>query len=338
MLFDFSSNRALSREISEIIINEHALYDRMARTLVSDHPFSVYESQLQIHNNRTIDVDYSVSPLSYKASGKFLLLEFSRPKYLLKHSQEEALLSQQDASKSLLRGLAHEIKNPLGGLRGAAQLLERELEEKNRAFTQIIINEADRLKNLVDRMVGPKDLPEMTDLNIHRILEHVRRLVAVEQGENRDAPAIAFLTDYDPSIPDILADESMLIQSILNITRNAVAAIHSRLHNEPDRALSGKILFRTRTCRNCSIGTRRHPLAARIDIIDNGSGVPEEIQETLFLPMITGHADGTGLGLSIAQSLIQQHQGLIEFTSTPGETTFTLLLPIHLHNDNGTRA
>ena len=329
MLFDFSSNRAISRKINSIIINEHEFYDRLERTLVSNHPFSVYEAELQIHNNQLINVDYSVSPLAYKASGHFLLLEFSRPKYLLKHTQEEALLSQQDASRSLLRGLAHEIKNPLGGLRGAAQLLERQLDEKDHAFTQIIINEADRLKNLVDRMVGPKNLPEITEINIHKILEHVRQLVQAEQDEGNEQSAITIRTDYDPSIPDIQADESMLIQAILNITRNAMLAINSSRQEEDHALPHGEITFKTRTCLNCLIGTRRHPLVARIDITDNGCGVADNIKETLFLPMVTGRAEGTGLGLSIAQSLIQQHQGLIEFDSQPGKTVFTLLLPIH---------
>ena len=333
MLFHFSSNRASKRKISELIINEHELYDRLERSMISSHPFSVYEEQLKIHTSRIIDVSYSVSPLEYRNRGKNLLLEFSQLKHLHRHTQEETLLSQYDASKSLIRGLAHEIKNPLGGLRGAAQLLERELDEKNRAFTQIIINEADRLKNLVDRMVGPKDIPKMDLVNVHKIIEHVRQLVDVElQERSNKAHEITIVSDYDPSIPDIYADESMLIQSILNITRNAVSAIDATQSDNPE-TFHGQIMFRTRTQRNCTIGTTTYPLVARIDITDNGAGVAEDIQEKIFLPMITGRAEGTGLGLSIAQSLVQQHQGLIEFTSEPGATVFTLLLPIQARDN-----
>lgn len=335
MLLHFSSNRARNRVLSDIIINEHELYDRLQRSLISGHPFRAYEAQLRIHNNQLIDVAYSVSPVEYSSTGKCLLLEFTQLKYLQKHLQEETLLSQHDASKTLIRGLAHEIKNPLGGLRGAAQLLERELDDKNKMFTQIITKEADRLKDLVDRMVGPKDLPKMTTVNVHKILEHVRQLVYAEVKDNgKPFKRICITSDYDPSIPDIQADESMLIQSILNITRNAVVAIQTASkNNNALTADKGKISFKTRTKRNCTIGHFTHPLVARIDISDNGNGVSDEIQEKIFLPMITGHAKGTGLGLSIAQSLIQQHQGLIEFTSEPGCTVFTILLPIKRHTE-----
>ena len=323
MLFHFSSNRAVQRTIDHIIINEHELYDRLSRTLVTSHPFSVYGAEIKIHNNNSIDVNYSVSPLEYNRESHHLLLEFTPLKHLLRHSHDEALLSQHEASKSLLRGLAHEIKNPLGGLRGAAQLLERELETDNKAFTQIIINEADRLKNLVDRMVGPKDIPNMVSVNVHKIIEHVRQLVNAELEEtDSNTNRIQIVTDYDPSVPDIEADEAMLIQSILNIARNAVSAVDGE----------GEIIFKTRTQRNCTIGSTTYPLVARIDIIDDGNGVDSALQEKIFLPMITGRADGTGLGLSIAQSLVQQHQGLIEFSSKTGRTVFTILLPIHRQN------
>lgn len=319
MLFHISNNRAVKKNIREIVINAHEFFDRLERSLISAHPYTVYEDQLLVHNHKTIDVDYSVSPIQYKTEGKFLLLEFIRLKAQQKLSHDESILSQYEASKSLLRGLAHEIKNPLGGIRGSAQLLERELSDDDKQFTQIIINETDRLKNLLDRMVGPRDIPTKTDVNIHKILEHVRQLVL---AENRQ---VSIAADYDPSIPELHADESMMIQVILNITRNAVIAISS---NNTD----GKIIFKTRTQRNRKIGSQTYPLVARIDIEDNGSGVPEALHEKIFMPMITGHADGTGLGLSIAQSLVHQHNGIIEFNSVPGNTTFTILLPINLHN------
>jgi two-component system nitrogen regulation sensor histidine kinase GlnL len=324
MLFHISNNRAIKKNIRELIINEHEFFDRLERSLISAHPYTVYDEQLRIHNHQVIDVDYSVSPIQYRSEGKFLLLEFIRLISQQKLSLEESILSQYEASKSLLRGLAHEIKNPLGGIRGAAQLLERELDnENNKQYTQIIINEADRLKNLLDRMVGPRDMPTKNDVNIHKILEHVRQLVLAENHN------ITFTADYDPSIPELYADESMLIQVILNITRNAVIAIES-IDNK-----NGNIKYKTRTQRNCKIGIHTYPLVAKIDIEDNGGGVAEELQEKIFMPMITGHAEGTGLGLSIAQSLVQQHNGLIEFTSEPGKTIFTILLPINTHNGAG---
>jgi two-component system nitrogen regulation sensor histidine kinase GlnL len=324
MLFHISNNRAVKKNIRDLIINEHEFFDRLERSLISAHPYTVYDIQLQIHNHQLIDVDYSVSPIQYRSEGKFLLLEFIRLISQQKLSLEESILHQYEASKTLLRGLAHEIKNPLGGIRGAAQLLERELDnENNKQYTQIIINEADRLKNLLDRMVGPRDMPTKRDVNIHKILEHVRQLVLAENHH------ISFSADYDPSIPELYADESMMIQVILNITRNAVIAIES-IDNK-----NGKIKFKTRTQRNCKIGIHTYPLVAKIDIEDNGGGVAEELQEKIFMPMITGHAEGTGLGLSIAQTLVQQHNGLIEFTSEPGKTIFTILLPINTHNGAG---
>lgn len=323
MLFHISNTRAVKKNIRELILNEHEFFDRLERSLVSSHPYTVYEDQLNIHTHQKINADYSVSPIQYLSEGKFLLLEFIRLKTQQKISHEESILSQYEASKSLLRGLAHEIKNPLGGIRGAAQLLERELDDDdNKQFTQIIINEADRLKNLLDRMVGPKDIPTKTDINIHKILEHVRKLVHVENNQ------ITLVADYDPSIPELYADESMMIQVILNITRNAVTAIEA-INNK-----KGEIKFKTRAQRNCKIGSQTYPLVARIDIEDNGAGVSEDLQEKIFMPMITGHAEGTGLGLSIAQSLVQQHNGLIEFSSKPDKTIFTILLPIKTNTEN----
>ena len=330
MLFHISNNRAVKKNIRQLIINEHEFFDRLERSLISEHPYTVYDNQLRLHHHQIIDVDYSVSPIQYQDKGKFLLLEFIRLKTQHKLSHEESILSQYEASKSLLRGLAHEIKNPLGGIRGAAQLLERELENgpnssENKQFTQIIINEADRLKNLLDRMVGPKGFPTKSDVNIHKILEHVRQLVQAENDQ------LIIMADYDPSVPELYADESMLIQVILNITRNAITASISDSAPNNNKA---KIIFKTRTQRNCNIGVHSYPLVARIDIEDNGIGVKKALQEKIFMPMITGHAEGTGLGLSIAQSLVQQHSGLIEFTSKPGKTIFTILLPIKLHNEH----
>ncbi len=316
-LFHISSKRAMKRSIKEMIPDEPEFHDRLSRSIVSGHPLTVYDASLQSQDGKVIHADYSISPLAYKPTGKYLLLEFTRLSNFMNISKEESLLHQHDATKRLLRGLAHEIKNPLGGIRGSAQLLDRELDDEGREFTHIIIREADRLQNLVDRMLGPKDLPVKKMLNIHKILEHVRQLVQAE------SKSIQFVGDYDPSLPDIHADESMLIQALLNITRNAVAALDGQ----------GQITLRTRPRRNCAIRSHTYPLVMQIDIIDNGEGIPEDLAETLFFPMVTGRADGTGLGLSIAQSLIQQQRGQIEFTSKPGETCFTILIPLENGHD-----
>ena len=325
MLFHISNTRASNKNIRELIVNQHEFFDRLERSLISAHPYTVYDDQMHLHNHNVIDVDYSVSPLEYVCDGKFLLLEFIRLKTKQKLSHEDSVLSQHEASKSLLRGLAHEIKNPLGGIRGAAQLLERELKStEDKQFTQIIINETDRLKNLLDRMAGPKNIPTKTDVNIHKVLEHVRQLVLAENNQ------LTLSVDYDPSIPELYADESMLIQVILNITRNAVTATQSIPSDEKNSNAenSSTIKFTSRAQRNCKIGTKTHPLVVKIDIEDNGAGVANDLQEKIFMPMITGHADGTGLGLPIAQSLVQQHSGVIEFSSYPGKTVFTILIPI----------
>ena len=316
-LFHISSKRAMKRSITDLIPNEPEFNDRLSDSIISSHPFTVYDASMQSHDGKIIHADYSVSPLEYKPDGRYLLLEFTRLSSFMKISKEESLLHQHDATKSLLRGLAHEIKNPLGGIRGAAQLLDRQADDESRELTHIIIREADRLQNLVDRMLGPKHLPVKEMLNIHKVLEHIRQLVQAE------SKSIRFVADYDPSLPDIPADESMVIQALLNITRNAVAALDGE----------GQITLRTRPRRFCAIRSHTYPLAMQIDIIDNGKGIPENLAETLFFPMVTGRADGTGLGLSIAQSLIQQHNGQIEFTSKPGETCFTILIPLENGHD-----
>ena len=316
-LFHISNKRAMKRSITDLIPEEPEFQDRLERSLISSHPFTVYDTSIQSHDGTTINADYSVAPISYKEDGKYLLLEFTRLSNFMNISKEESLLHQHDATRSLLRGLAHEIKNPLGGIRGSAQLLDREIDDESREFTRIIIREADRLQNLVDRMLGPKHLPVKEWLNIHKVLEHIRQLLKAESD------SIIFTADYDPSLPDIYADESMLIQALLNITRNAVAALDEE----------GEITLRTRPRRNTTIRSKTYSLVVQIDIVDNGPGIPKELAETMFFPMVTGRAEGTGLGLSIAQSLIQQHNGQIEFSSKPGQTCFTILIPLENGHD-----
>jgi two-component system nitrogen regulation sensor histidine kinase GlnL len=218
--------------------------------------------------------------------------------------------------------MAHEIKNPLGGIRGSAQLLERMLDNPElKEYTTIIIEEVDRLRNLVDKMLGPNKLPERLETNIHEVLERVRSLIMVEAAEK-----LNIIRDYDPSIPEFLADKEQLIQVILNISRNAMQALLSKRQvNSP-----AEITLSTRAVRQFTIGHTKHRLVLHISIIDNGPGIPEDIRESLFLPMVSGRAEGTGLGLSIAQSIINQHQGIIECDSTLGKTHFSIYLPLEL--------
>jgi two-component system nitrogen regulation sensor histidine kinase GlnL len=215
--------------------------------------------------------------------------------------------------------LAHEIKNPLGGLRGAAQLLERELPDPNlREYTRIIIDEADRLQTLMNRMIGPNRMLTRGLVNIHNVLEHVRGLM---QAEFPNGPRVS--RDYDPSIPDLTADQDHLIQAFLNLARNACAAA----------GIAGFIELRTRVLRQFTIGNQRHRLVLRVEVLDNGPGIPEELKDHIFFPMVSGQKGGTGLGLPIAQELISQHGGLIECESRPGETRFFVYLPLESEHE-----
>ena len=261
-----------------------------------------------------VTVDCTVTPIIDEAGAKYIIVELQQIDRHLRISREERLITQQALTRDVVRGLAHEIKNPLGGLCGAAQLLEAELDSAElREYTRIIIQEADRLQELLNRMLGPNRRPSYSQVNIHHVLERVRTLVLAEAGTR-----IRVVRDYDPSIPELIGDMDQLIQAVLNIARNAVRALDE----------AGTITLRTRIQRQLTIGAWRYRLVAQVDIVDDGPGIPPEIADTLFLPMVTAGTGGMGLGLSIAQSLINQHKGLIECTSREGETVFTIYLPI----------
>jgi two-component system nitrogen regulation sensor histidine kinase GlnL len=263
---------------------------------------------------QSVMVNFSATPLLEKGQLNEILVELQQIDRQLRISKEEQLLAQQNISRMLVKGLAHEIKNPLGGIRGAAQLLELELHDPElKEYTQIIIQESDRLKSLMDKMLGSNKPSKKQSLNIHQVLERVRQLVNAEGGNN-----ICIATDYDPSIPELNADKNQLIQAVLNIVQNAVQAMPQ----------GGKIVMRTRIRRHMTIGRKRYRLIAKIDIIDNGPGINDELMNQIFYPLITSRAEGTGLGLSIAQSLINQHNGLIECESEPENTVFSIYLPL----------
>ncbi|CAD6878386.1 Nitrogen regulation protein NtrB (EC 2.7.13.3) [Methylomonas albis] len=270
--------------------------------------------------SQSITVNLSATPLLEDGKLSEILIELQQVDRHLRITKEEQLLAQQNTSRMLVRGLAHEIKNPLGGLRGAAQLLDLELQDPElKEYTQIIIAESDRLQDLMDKMLGPNKPAHKSQMNIHEALERVRHLVTVEA-----AHGIMLHTNYDPSIPEIFADKNQLIQAILNIVRNAVQAVQNH----------GVITIKTRVQRHMTIGRKRYKLTVKIDIIDNGPGIKPELMGQIFYPMITGRAEGTGLGLSIAQSLINQHNGLIECESEPGNTVFSIYLPLEKNHAN----
>lgn len=326
MLLAVSRNRAQGHHLREVFFDvsgEDAIHV-IENTLKTAHPFTKREAHLRVGVHE-IHVDYTVAALLLPGQPPSLLMEMQQIDRLLRISREESILSNHQATRQLVRGVAHEIKNPLGGIRGAAQLLSKALPDSNLAeYTAIIIDEADRLRNLADRMLGPRKLPDLQAVNIHECLERIRSLVLVEaEGE------IGIVRDYDLSLPDLRADPDQLIQAILNIAGNAVQA----LRENPAQKLPPMITLRTRAQRQFTIGAIRHRIVMRVDIIDNGPGIPPGLIERIFYPMVSGRASGTGLGLSIAQDIIHQYHGLIECDSQPGQTVFSIYLPLENSHD-----
>ena len=315
MLFAVSARRLHGMQARDLFAGADHILHGLGRALTSGHGFTEREVLITFHGGKVSTLDTIVTPVSEPQLGSGLLVELMQLDRQLRIAREENIIAQQSVSRALTRGLAHEIKNPLGGLRGAAQLLERELADPAlKEYTDVIIGEADRLQNLVDRMLGPNTIPKKSAISIHQILERVRQLVSAEVSAQ-----VRLVRDYDPSIPDLVADPDQLIQAVLNLVRNAAQAVGER----------GEILLRSRTLRQYTIGHLRHKLVIKVDVVDNGPGIAPDMMESIFYPMVTGRPDGTGLGLSIAQSIINQHGGLIECASEPGNTRFTLLLPLH---------
>lgn len=315
-MLEVSGLRMQGEPITQLFNEDDDLTTNLDDAYFNETSFTKRQSHLNLPSGRTLTVDYAVTPM-FEDGEKRLIIELQPLDRLLKISREEGLLSSEANTRALIRGIAHEVKNPLGGLRGAAQLLAKELPEGSlQDYTNIIIEEADRLRNLVDSMLGPRQMMALEHINIHEVLERVRHLAEAESSED-----LTIERDYDPSIPDIYADRELLIQSTLNIVRNAVQAI------QESGTSPGHIILRSRTVRQYTIGSQRHKLVCRIEIRDNGPGIPEELLESLFFPMVSGRAEGTGLGLSIAQSIVSRHKGLIECNSEPDGTVFSLNIP-----------
>lgn len=313
-LFAQSAKRIIHQPLSQLI--QHASLDLALLSQPLQSGQSITDNDVTfVVDGKPLLLEVTVSPISIERE-PMLLVEMRKVDQQRRITQEMNQHAQQQAAKLLVRGLAHEIKNPLGGLRGAAQLLEKMLPEPSLTeYTQIIIEQADRLRTLVDRLLGPQKPGKKQEANLHQVLEKVRQLVELESQQK-----LLIERDYDPSLPDIYMAADQIEQAMLNIVSNAAQV----LSNQDD----GLITIRTRTVHQANIHGHRCKVAARIEIIDNGPGIPVELQDTLFYPMVSGREGGTGLGLSISQNLIDQHNGKIDVESWPGHTNFTIYLPI----------
>ena len=315
-LLELSESKSVGASLQELFPGQGQLTDSIRPAELN--PYTNRGLTLTLASGHELIVDCTFTPIgSDKGEVTDLILELHPLDRIMRINREEGLISTQENTQALVRGLAHEIKNPLGGLRGAAQLLAKELPDNElQEYTQVIIQESDRLRDLVDRLLGPHRKPQCETLNIHEVLEHVSTLLQAEVGDS-----VSLLRDYDPSVPDIQGDRTQLIQAVLNIVRNAMQATQA---NSNERIIS----VRSRVQRQFTIGVHHYKLVCRVDIIDNGPGVPEHLRDTIFIPMVSGSAEGTGLGLAISQSIINQHKGLIECRSKPGRTRFTLYIPL----------
>ncbi len=302
----------LGAAIARVMPGNEAFVERLARAVAEDSGFNENELSLEL-GGQTLTLHCIAAPVA-EAGDSRLLLELRELNQQLRIAREAKLAEQQQANRELIRNLAHEIKNPLGGIRGAAQLLERELPDPDlREFTQVIVKETDRLQSLMNRMLTPHRLPQIEMLGVHEVMERVRTLLLAEYPQG-----LAIRRDYDVSLPDMPGDKESLIQAILNVARNAAQAMAGR----------GEITFRTRVARQVTVARTRYRLAIAVEIEDNGPGVPQDLAGKIFFPLVSGREGGSGLGLSLAQSYVHQHHGLIEFESAPGRTRFTILLPV----------
>jgi two-component system nitrogen regulation sensor histidine kinase GlnL len=341
-LFAVSERAWHGRTLSQLVGTPPSLAEALDSAVKNNWSYTGHNIAVTRENrdNAMVDplnLDCTVTPV--EAEGVCLLLEFRPIDQQLKTAREEQEALQQQANRELIRNLAHEIKNPLGGIRGSAQLLERELAALENApalreYTQVIIKEADRLQDLMQRLLSSHRAMQPGQVNIHELLERVRRLIHAE------FPGVRVRRDYDTSLPELTGDREQLIQAILNIARNAAQAItappppvsppqEGRDGSSPQRGSGkGEIIFRTRAVRQVTMAKKRHRLALLLQVIDNGPGIPDAIRDKIFYPLVSGREGGSGLGLTLAQSFIHQHQGSIEVRSRPGHTAFLIHLPL----------
>jgi two-component system nitrogen regulation sensor histidine kinase GlnL len=312
-ILGISQQRARGQSLLQLVDDEPEMRDILTRVLATGDHFAneMRLAPTEVHNHDRI-VDCRVSPITI--DGACLLVEITDVTRRSQISRENALLIQHGAGRKMIRQLAHEIKNPLGGIRGAAQLLERQLDDAElREYTDVVISETDRLAGLVDTLLGPGGPPNKQPVNVHELLEYVVRIIAAEDQRN-----ISIRREYDPGLPTIDLDRDQMVQAFLNLVRNATAALDGQ----------GTLTLRSRAVTNFTIGDARHRVIASIEIEDDGPGIPADMQDSVFYPLVTSRPDGTGLGLPAAQELLSRHNGLIEFNSRPGRTVFLVRIPL----------
>jgi two-component system nitrogen regulation sensor histidine kinase GlnL len=319
-LLNTSEHQSTGVQLAELLFDAAASpFADLAGIFTTEQSITKRAAQFQLRDGTEVIADLTAS---LEPNSGHLVIELQPLNRLLRINRDEHSFFSQQTTRTLIRGLAHEVKNPLGGLRGAAQLLQRELDASELTeYTRIIIEEADRLTQLVDNMLGSNRQPEYADVNIHELLEHVVRLVDAELGGR-----VKFARDYDPSLPPIRADRAQLVQALINIVRNAGQAL--------GETANPSITLRTRAVRQFTIGSTRHRVVLQIEIADNGPGIPEGMVDQIWFPMISGRADGTGLGLAITQSIVGHHNGIIECVSRPGDTRFSVFLPVESNGEH----
>ncbi|RJF98051.1 nitrogen regulation protein NR(II) [Noviherbaspirillum saxi] len=320
-LFESSAKALVGHKLEELFLNGSHLSEIFHEAVQHRFADKRLDLTLERAGRESLQVHVIVTALDNPVTP--VLIELRENVQQLKLDREERLLDQSQANKELIRNLAHEIKNPLGGIRGAAQLLEFELPERQlkelREYTQVIIKEADRLQTLVDRLLAPHRRPHIVgDVNIHEVCERVRSLIMAEFPTG-----LTIRRDYDLSVPEFRGDKEQLIQAVLNITHNAAQALSDRM-----KAGDALITLQTRVARQVTLAKIRYRLALDLHIIDNGPGIPPDIQDRIFYPLVSGREGGSGLGLTLAQTFVQQHMGVIECESRPGCTDFRILIPL----------
>ncbi len=313
-LFGISRSVMLDQTIDQVFTHDEAFAAAIAAAGAHEAVFSDYDVRVDsLARNEPRQLICSVTPLAPPSDVRYLV-ELRPIEQQIRAAREERMRDQTQANRELLRNLAHEIRNPLGGIRGAAQLLDSELDRPElREYTRVVMQEADRLQSLMDRMLAPHRILQRKPANIHEVLERVRSVILAEFPDG-----IRFRRDYDTSLPLLSGDREQLIQAVLNVVRNAAQAMRGR----------GNIVLRTRIARSVTLARRRYRHAISVQIIDDGPGIPAEMRERIFYPLVSGREGGSGLGLPLAQTFIGQHHGSIEFESEPGRTCFTILLPI----------
>ena len=313
-LFELSAKALVGHRLGDVFPDDRVLEGAIEYARVNNCSYTEHDFELGAAGRGKLHLNCTVSPVEMESCNEGFLLEFRHIEQQLRIAREERMLDQNQANRELIRNLAHEIKNPLGGIRGAAQLLERELERPAlHEYTQVIMKEADRLQSLMNRLLTPHRLPQNALLNIHEVLERVRSLILAEYPHG-----VTILRDYDTSLPPLRGDREQLIQAVLNIVRNAAQAMSG----------NGEITLKTRVARQATFARRRYRHALELRITDTGPGIAADLRERIFYPLVSGRVGGSGLGLTLAQTFVAQHHGTITFESEPGNTTFTLLLPI----------